>query len=356
MQRGGDGLEIATTLPGTAALRQILASLLSAGHSTQHVRAASKALDSFNAAVAEIAGSRASLVRLVATSATHATDNDDLVHETERARHSLFRGAADLIGRWSETQILLSLMRPVPGRPEEVEVVGVTGLIGHRSRGNAVPLVGNYGILMQQGAEAPTVSEVNFARQLTSAERLPERAGILKRFTSRSVLNCTVRPTEPGGRLLVIDTPASPDSPGIDVVNSSRVSGVPHPRLSDDPVCGATVRIRYPAERLVFDAYLHRSMAKESVASVGAYSWDPRLGQDLAPVWYERMPSPLSLTLLGNGIENAATRAWARHAELTRYVFEGLGWDPAEFVGHRIEQPYPIWSAHYTMNFDFRPC
>jgi hypothetical protein len=59
------------------------------------------------------------------------------------------------------------------------------------------------------------------------------------------------------------------------------------------------------------------------------------------------------LATLGRGIANAECDAWHRHAELTRYTFERLGWDPDEYVGYRGDVVFPIWAAKYVVVFAF---
>ena len=56
------------------------------------------------------------------------------------ARRSLFRAAADIVGRWSETRLTMRIIRPVPGDPLHTENIRMTGHIGHMARPVAVPL------------------------------------------------------------------------------------------------------------------------------------------------------------------------------------------------------------------------
>ena len=44
---------------------------------------------------------------------------------------------------------------------------------------------------------------------------------------------------------------------------------------------------------------------------------------------------------------------YPRYAEVSRYFFNRLDWDPGEFIGFRCGLRYPVWRGGYCMSFDF---
>jgi len=111
--------------------------------------------------------------------------------------------------------------------------------------------------------------------------------------------------------------------------------------------------VTFPARRLVCDTWLHRDIARLCTPSLELHLYAPALGAGPLGRWSTRFPGGPRLQLLGAGVGNAGTSAYARHAEMMGALFEALGWDAGEFVGFRCDVAYPVWRAAYMMIFDF---
>jgi len=55
--------------------------------------------------------------------------------------------------------------------------------------------------------------------------------------------------------------------------------------------------------------------------------------------------------VLGRGLGQVATGANPRHEELTRAMFDRLGWRRDDFIGYRAEVEYPLWGGAYFAVF-----
>ena len=55
--------------------------------------------------------------------------------------------------------------------------------------------------------------------------------------------------------------------------------------------------------------------------------------------------------MLGRGLGQVATDANPRHEELTRAMFDRLGWRRDDFIGYRAEVEYPLWGGAYFAVF-----
>jgi hypothetical protein len=137
------------------------------------------------------------------------------------------------------------------------------------------------------------------------------------------------------------------------VVADKRARPDKHPATQHPALGEVWSMITFPARRLVFDVYLHRDIARRCIPLLEAHLWNINVGQQGLWRWSTRFPGGPKLVLLGQGLGNAATDAYARHHELTAHMFQLADWDSNQFVGYRCDVPYPIWRSGYCMLFDF---
>jgi hypothetical protein len=98
------------------------------------------------------------------------------------------------------------------------------------------------------------------------------------------------------------------------------------------------VWVTTPCEVLVFDQFIHEGLFPPAPREVRLYAnlVDPARFADgqLLPV-FERVETP------GCGLEVVHTPDVPRYGEMARYVFERLGWDPAQFELYRLRMQFP---------------
>ncbi len=344
---GIDAPTILSRLPGVDSLRKFVAAASTAAGMKSSDRAASAAVDAFDALVREVAGSQTRLIRRLRSESTAATSASEPQRSAEiDARRRLFHDAADVLGVTVDLLPHVGLIRPVPGQPDQTEGARAFGLLGLKWDDGPLP------VRSYASAHHGDADELIAQMQHSSlSDRLSPHQGILPEFCSTPLPALTARES-PGMTVLTIDPPSNKSA--IDLVFGQRWGTDKHPTCYDEPVWSQFVGIKRPTRRLVFDVYMHRSMAMSCVPAIGAYRWCPDITADPLKHWDERLPGRLTLELLGPGLTNAGSPAWPRQGELARFVFNEIGWDPDEFVGFRCDAAYPIWNSAFFMSFDFR--
>ncbi len=336
-----DGLEVLGKAPGPAGLRQFVDSVgphISSG-SQASLAAAS---EEYVHLVRELGGSQTRLLaRLDEQGDRRAMASDGDVRAT------LFESAARLVGRWSEVGVFVSLYAPTADG-ERMDRVNVTGFVGHRAHGSAIPLTTGSGRLQPKAGESGSALSLDGSPAEGSTP-----LALFEEFCTRPLPRVTSR--HPGSGLTQIvdheDHEGDERGRAADIV-TARMNATPIDLPSaDDPLHAIWMTVNYPARRLLADVYLHRSLARRCIPSAGVHmndlhNFDP---QD----WATKFPDQPTLQVLGSGAEHSASTAYARQGELTRSLFDRIGWDPEQFVGYRCEVEYPIWRAGYCVWFDF---
>lgn len=338
------GPESLVQLPGIQGLRQFVAAM--AAHKrgrgpAEQLAAAGAAIDRFQGLIEQLGGSQRRLrARLSASNALAAPMDGGA--EDPSTREALFRAAAAITGRWSATLLDVRIIRPVPGQPLLTEGARVRGMIGHVSRPDAVPLeTGDAAPLRVSDPAGPAFSALDADGRQSGWFLEPFCSLPLPQVTSRSGGDAVVHVLDTGG-----STPQRP----LDVVISQRGAQPDRHPATLSPAVGEMMSlVNFPGQRLVFDVYLHRGIARCCIPSLELHLWAPDGGRR----WSTRFPGGPRLELLGTGLQCAGTPAYARQSELLGHTFDQLGWNPEEFIGYRCEVLYPVWRAGYCMVFDF---
>lgn len=272
--------------------------------------------------------------------------------EERVAREALYRSAVGVTGRWSEATIHASIIRPVPDEPARTESVRLRALIGHAWARSCVPLEIGETVARQH----PPASRERDAAFVT-LDSIPAsgrtQSSLMARFCSEPLPRVISRAS--GARVVhVIEPPEGVESGPMDIVTAHRSAQPdPHPATLRPAIGELWALQNFPAERLVFDTFIHREIARRCIPSLEVHLWTPGVSQHAASRWSTRFPSGPRLEVLGAGVDRAATEGYARYGELLGSVYEQLGWEPNDFIGYRCEVLYPLWRAGYCMIFDF---
>jgi hypothetical protein len=339
------GVGVLSRVPGVPGLRRLLEA--SAGRVGEEVRlSAAGTVEAFADLINELAGSQSRLIRRIDASRAERDGSRAEAMEfsdEEGERRALFEAAARVTGRWSDLWTAVYLFQPDAAR-ERMCVPRVYGLLGHRATPDAVPLViQNFGAALVESAEVrpPTPG-------IGGKEGRGVVGGVVGSFSTDP--DALVR-DERGGGLLVQRVDARSDEP-IDLMFASTGDN-PHPRLSEPRISNLWAMVHFPAKAMLVDAYLPVEEARASLPSVGVHLWGPDMDLKARPSWNTRFPSGPRLQMLGRGLEGAPSPLHARHAGLTRFLFESVGADPEAFIGYRLVVPYPVWRSGYCLSFDF---
>ncbi|MCK4871208.1 MAG: hypothetical protein KAS72_00635 [Phycisphaerales bacterium] len=358
------GPEIISRLPGIPGLRQIVAAArdLQGDRPSDDVLASLQAaIDGYERLIHRLAGSQTKLVgRLSATPLTSESeaffDTAASVGRFDAYTRQLFESAAKLTGRYSEVWVAIYAYRPHPKNRDRLIVSRAYGLVGHRARPDAVPLVIHNFSTPNCGSKAQATGISGLARGF---EHLDERAiesgstpeVVIPEFTSSPLP--LISSKQPGAFLVQsVDADGENCGKPFDLMLASRAV-TPHPRTQSPAAEETWAMVNFPVRHLLFDVYLHQDLATCSIAGLDVHLWRPDFATSVADRWQTRFTRTPKLVMLGRGIEDSASSVFARHAELTRLLFAQTDEDPHSYIGHRCEITHPMWRTGYCMTFDF---
>ena len=341
-----------TRLPGVKGLRQLVQGFSTIGTDPANLASAHAAIDQLELLIKDLAGSQTKLADRINTNALELDGAPSVfpARSAELARKRLFMSAAEVMGRQSDVKISLYAFRLHPDDHDKLERVLVTGQIGELARMDAMPFSFTAGDTKHEAEGDRSTPLATLDETLAHG---PTPNAVLREFCSDPLPLITSRGSE--GQLVQIIDQASirPNEP-IDLVLANRSA---HPAMvpnTNKPTLDEVWSlINYPARHLIFDVYIHRDMERMYRPSVDAQLWGPNLDSHPADRWLTRFSYGPRLVLLGNDLHAAHTDAYPRHVELTRYLFQRVGWPIEEFVGFRCEVPYPIWRSGYCMSFEY---
>lgn len=349
LERHTDVVELLADLPGTQGLSQFLEAVGDHAELAMPTGPAEAALAEFEQFIKRVAGSQAQLARRIRARSGGSTPARSSA-ETLAARRRLFDQAVAVVGRSNDVTMSISILRPMPDDPQVIEQVTVMGQLGVRCLAHGMPIVHCFG-------SDPKLREQ--MRPLEPHEAPHDPADhdqmILRRFSTNPL---PIIETRRQGNVVhqLIDSQAAQRGRSVDIVTGVvRSPAFEHPLRDNEPYHRCSMIARTPSRHLVFDQYLHESLAAGSVPALDVFLIHPAASQAPRDRWYDRLPDRPVLQVLGRGLSRAAAEAASRHEELTRYMFERVGWDADDFVGFRCEAPYPIWCGEYSIAFDFRP-
>jgi hypothetical protein len=255
------------------------------------------------------------------------------------------------MGRRIEARCGLSILRPSPARPTELEYAHVRFFSGHEASADATPLVVASSIVSVEGGEQAMSG-------FCSLDGVPlgssAQNAILAPFSSDPLPLVTAR--DLSGRLVhLIDPKVEERRRGLDIALGYLLPSLcAIPSCQEVPVLLEALHMREPSAAMVFDVYLHSSLTVGCRPSAEVFVGRGSGLCDIIDRWYDQVDGSPVLTLLGPGLGNAPTPLVPRLSELTEHVFGRLGWNAAEFVGYRCEEVFPLWGCDYVMAFDYR--
>jgi hypothetical protein len=341
-------------LPGVLGLRQFIGAMSKReGANAEQLAACTAAVDKFEALLGNLGGSQRRLrERLQATELARLQGHDRPAYvgaDDPGARETLYRAAAAITGRWSDTTLTMRIIRPSAGDPKKTEELMVRGLLGHVARAEAVPLVIGFDTHADPSdKDHPAFSTLDARPASGKSPR-----SLVEPFCSSPLPKVVTRSV---GRMLVqlLDLADREGSAPVDIVVANRsAQPEPHPATLRPAVGELWSLITFPSRCLLFDVYLHKDIAKRCAPSLEAHLWNPDIREQGSSRWSTRFPGGPKLEILGPGLSGCACEQYRRHQELTAHVFGEAAWDPEEFVGYRCAVVYPIWRGGYCLAFDF---
>lgn len=345
---GASGCEAIARIPGGRSLQEFVRRSRSKGAPRDVIAGLTAAIEHLNGLLNEVGDSHARIKSRIESTllAGRRSDRTDLDF-----RRSLFDDTARLLGRQLRVHSMVTAIRPHPEDRTKVEQAWIRGLIGLRMRPDSSPVPLGISSTDRQLSECSATAVISPLSQPASPEG--PAGGLVESFSSSPAPTLTMRGPQ-GALVTVLDPASARGNQPIDAVVAMRISHVEHPTQRAPEVYHTSVVMLTPTERLIFDVYLHRSLALASVPSAGAFQYTMSFSDDPRENWPFRLPGQHRLELLGGGLDHAANPAWQRHGEAARYLFDKTGWAADDYVGHRLDVVFPLWGATYYQWFDFR--
>jgi hypothetical protein len=297
-------------------------------------------------------GSRSRLLRRIGASALRQ-DQSLPAGDFTRYCEQLFQAAAGLTGRYSDAWLAVHIYEPSGQDRARLVQTRAHGLLGHRARREAVPLT-----IHVFGSKDETAADVTAgppADAFVPLERpnggdLP--ATLLTRFSSKPPPVVRARHSD-SFLVHAVDLGVDPEEHTVCDLLFGMYGEMVHPAHTPARAEEVWALINFPARRMLFDVFLHRELARACVPGVDVHLWGPDFNARAGERWQTRFAVSPRLEVLGQGIGNAGADANPRHGELLGFMFEKRGLDPADFVGFRCREEFPMWRTGYRMCFDF---
>ncbi len=346
-----DDEQVLEQAPGVQGLRQFIDAARMRDADTAALEALGVAVDRFERFIDEVGGSHAALLRRLAARTprrdAQASDRSDVA-----LRQRLFAGTADFLGRYSDCRVELVALRPSDTDDTRVERAWARGLLGYHARPGALPLsiVHGSGVPVERDTGE---LEIDPATQGDANQTVAHQV-VLEAFSSKPLPIATVRGDDRQS-IGVIETGEAAVKGAVDVIVGHReIESMLRASLEERKRDDMVVMVREATRYLVADVYLHRSLARGCLTSLEHYLWSPGgPASEIPDRWWDRLPNPPLLKVLGPGLANAAHDKYSKHAELSRSMFARAGWRADEFIGYRCEVEYPACGTCYVVRMDY---
>jgi hypothetical protein len=354
-----DGLGVLEQFPGVRGLRQILEAMSKKNGARGTLAAATAAVDRFERLIHDLGGSQTKLAERIAALRSSTLPDSPEAHERAllERRRQLFEASSAALGSRMDLWTVCQVYRPTPGSATQMDQAMLRGTFGYRARRDAPAYAlrsfGRNDGPVPDSKESPPGERAYQALEGTEVEGVPQ-ATVFREFSSDPPPLVTNRGQ---GReaVALIDAERSSEERGLDLAVAHVLLGNWRvPMLDTPPTHDVSVYVGTPCARMVFDVFLHRSMARQCVPSMNLYRTTPAIFSDPSAHWYDKLPYPPALQIYLPDPRSLASRLHGRHPELLGAFFARLGWPMEEFVGYRVEVEYPYWCGFYSMMFDYR--
>lgn len=338
------GPSLLAQLPGPRGLRTLVESLVAAGLAAGEAPGLLRKIEGLDGQIRSLGGSRSGLIRRLDGLVESSGSKAGAPRVRAQAREVLFDAARELTGRWSDLWLAAHVYTPGDGSDRLVQS-RVHGLSGHRSRPDAVPLTFHVFSteIRGDGPEQPGAFRPLLRDQ-------PD--AILRTFSTEPLP--VVRSKTPGEHVVQTiesDAGSALEAP-IDLMFGLR-GLMTHPATRANTLEEVWALVNFPVRRMVFDVYLHRSLARQCIPGLDHHLWRPDFDTQAGERWQTRFSESPRLEVLAPGAWAQPLDAYPRYPELVGLMFEVDGLEPGDYVGYRCDVTYPAWRTGYRMSFDF---
>lgn len=334
--RSQDPLAAVNRLPGSTAMRHVLAAARQHGASASVTQVAEDSLRNFDQFVRERFDDRAGLDAAIGASLPGARRKLEAA-----SKQTMFRGACGLKGVTSDATLVTFFALPSADDPSRCDTAVVNGFVGlRRVRPGATMQFSS--ILLESDNPRLNIASADGTSPLLEPFCDPPQPPLIRRNEGKVV------------HYQLEDRGVGPKS----AVNLYTAEFYPrnHPRYRDPAKPDKRWfygSIDHPTKLLILDVLIHEEMWPQCEPELRLYDTiiygnadpnDPRRDKD-------RLDLAESIAPLGQGLERFRCEDIPRYHKLVSYMFERLGQDGSRFRGYRCRIAYPFYGSQACVLF-----
>lgn len=338
--RSDDALDAVTLIPGAEGIARLLKAMAIAGAGEDVIEPVREAMRGFEQMVVQHAGDRATLDLYLDSMCPSAS--------IQESRRLAYLGNSGILGIQTRARFATRFVAPNSDDPTRLDFALVTGLRDLRR--------------LRRIATWPIYRFLNFKDDLSTAalsrslQPLEPHgdAGhcdwLMPSWSSSPVPPLSMREVDRSVVVELVEGPVGRTGE-VDLTFGYVDRGaVPRYATSNDRLGQFATGVTTPAETMLLDFYVHRSMPEVREMSIRLVTPVPGLSGDAGlvelPVTLQATPLPGSrLDGRSGGLNRrgplAATPLVPDYQDLVDSIFRGQSWDPAEFYGLRIQIEHP---------------
>ncbi len=331
-----DAFTAARYLPRSAGIRSFLMAARKKGVDPAALEQVSVAVEALDRVVKSHAGDRKRFDMLLASHSVEGKREADLAH-----RRTAFEGNTYIWGASADVQLRSAFLAP-SAKDGFADMANLRGLLGLEFLRPAMSWP--VGITWPRQDDMRTSREASIEPLFDMGDASEEVASL---FFSDPSLRVESRNSDEGGLQYMVSTGEVGATGAISCVTGDVVRPVGALTAEEGSrEGGAMATISCPVRLLILDVLVHRSLFPGVTPEVVVRS-NIGLGEG------QQHPLPVSETptFMGPADGIIRTAEVPRYDEMRGFVFERVGWDPAEFDVYRLRVEYPILSTALALSF-----
>lgn len=338
----GDIAESATQIPGRTGFSRLIQQTRDKGAPEATINETVEAYEAYEAVTKQYAGDRRTLSAVLAHCAS-----EDSTAQLEETRRQMYTSGSAIWGVQAQVRLRTIWILPNPDNPDMLDTVSVTGYVGFRRfRPIAWPMAYE-AVVREDGKRVLPPAE-----PIASAEGDSSELPLLREFCAPDELRIQLVVEDQWKRFELVAGPLG-NREIVDCVVGfiGRKNYTIH--RSDQHQHGSFIlNIDTPAERVLFDLFVHESLGFDLPPEVALLDQLTRhhsyIPEDIAA---ESLPLTLGARSLGAGTDSCHTPHVPWYEKMLNYVHERIPGDAESFVGHRFEMSYPPFPTGLLMRF-----
>ena len=338
---GADAFMTVQHIPGAGGIELFLKAAARHNVSSAQIQGAVAAVGEFDRLIDVHAGDRATLEMMLLSYAKGGHREADLAQ-----RKAAYTANSYIWGAQAKTQLKVDFLHPASEKGR-LDIATLRGFVGLRRIRPNVPWVVARARVMDDNGKIRSPSARQPLDPTEDEDRADASTGapLLREFCSKPLPQFR-RVAGPHGFLEdeLVEGEVGNTGAITCVTGDAAYNAVSYYRAEHNRWAALVVLVRTPCEALLFDLFVHEDLFGPIEPEFAVYS-ELAGGPPVPPVEgreRDRLSTWESVEYLGKGPSVVHTPHVPRHAEMTRYALDKLGWDGERFDVYRVQMQYPI--------------